>query len=196
MRTIVDRSGDVVAARLSRQRMTAELNDYFEEVVGLCPVHFGYHNSLRKCLDYNCDRHSDFAPWELYPNFKARFRFDPFTYCYSCGAPNDQPDNNFYQLPCHPFPVEMPCKWSHFVFRTIFVVWHRPDISPVLCEVTGAPPIGLEKFTAWATKDPSGTLAGEYFNGMRFFMAYCHMQTVEGGVFEHMIDMRAHAYYS
>ena len=185
MRAIVDQSQLVSHASESRKNLSAELNDYFEELKGYCPTHFG-RRILSHRVDFQCDRHNDYANRTRYPDFRNAFKFCAYTYCFACGAPNDSPDNNFFPLACHPFPVRGSCKWAHFVYRNILAVWHRLDVAPVLCEITGAPVRNLDNFTSWAKMGPSGSLAGEYFNGLRFFMEYCRTQTNEDGVLHHL----------
>lgn len=190
LRPSVDFSQDVLNARSARQRATEELNYYFEELRGYCPIHFGYHQELKRCTDWQCDRFDDFAEWTRYPNFKSHFRFAKYTYCYECGAPNNSGSKNYFALPVHkPFPLTDRCEWAHFVYRTIFAVWHRADISPVLCEGFDAPAHDLDRFAQWASHDPSDPLATQYFNGLAFFMAYCRGQTDVGGTLEHMSSL-------
>lgn len=190
LRPIVDLSLRVADARASRQRLSAELSYYFEELRGYCPIHFGYHEVLQQCSDWQCDKYNDWADWSLYKEFKQQFRFAKYTYCYDCRAPNNSEARNYFALSVHePFPLTKKCPWAHFVFRTIFVVWHRPDVSPALCEMFNAPLHDLDLFAKWASEDPSDNLATEYFNGLAFFMAYCRAQAQESGPLEHLMSM-------
>lgn len=123
MRRKLDRSGDVITARTSREAVSFELNDYFEALKGYCPVHFAAGDILKPCTSYECDKLSPQAEWANYTAFRRSFNFDNYTYCFSCGAPNDQESENYFVMDCHPMPYRGRCPWNHFLFKTIFILW-------------------------------------------------------------------------
>lgn len=190
MRAMVDRSGDVVAARASREAISLELNLYFEALKGFCPVHFGSAEVLKSCDSYECDRLNPQADWSRYQDFRRSFDFAKYTYCYRCGAPNDQESHNYFALECHPMPYPGGgCPWNHLIFKTIFVLWHRADLIGALCDDLDIKARSLDEFAAWATEDIGGNMSPHYYNGIRMFISYCRYQKRAGFALEALFSL-------
>jgi hypothetical protein len=173
--------------RTARQEKSCALSGFLSTVEGHCPVHFvtsagqlekhataasNGGSSFQSCpLGGSRDR----FPFTKYLEFKKKFTFEPYTYCYYCGSPQDQ--NGRREAPvCHLRPGVgfggKLCPWADFPFAVVFSIWHTKHFREEMMATFGLDKaMSDDEFAAWCNEEDAG--AGEYFKLLEVFMWFC-----------------------
>ena len=170
-------------AREGRLASTKELDKYMPALKGKCPYHFVLESKLIDD-DFPC------CPQEPkkigdYRDFKRSFTFERFTYCYSCGLPQDRNRNGEGPI-CHmdhDFQKPGPCPFGQFIFRTTFCLWQVPALREELVRDFGIqhPLETQEEFTEWAVDEQADQ--GRYHNCLEAFLWFCRRREQENPQF-------------
>lgn len=185
MPPMVDHSQGVRATIAGRQDMTKRLNTYMEALSRMCPTHFAGFDTLKDCATPSCDELNPRAEWAEYKRFKDHFQFARYTYCFFCGTPNDTASQDYFQPSCHLNVTPSSCRWKGFVFKTLFILWHRSDAARVeLFDRHGIPhSVTLDEFAQWAVEDLHDNSSPHYYNGLSLFVSFCDWTNIQEHAF-------------
>lgn len=90
------------------------MSNYLDALNGKCIIHFAAWDTLRDCTAFYCDAEFPVANWrDYYGPFKRAFTFEPYTYCFHCGTPNDKQCDNYFQPAAHMNISPSNCAWKH-----------------------------------------------------------------------------------
>ena len=130
----------VRAYALALEKKSQQLDRYLTAVEGKCPVHFAASGKLvthdTKTTFQTCHMKSgDTFPFDDgYRRFKRNFVFEPYTYCYYCGSPQDH-GHTYTASNCHSdFYSRGLCPWAHFTFVVVFSIWHDEGLKKEMVE--------------------------------------------------------------
>lgn len=172
-----NRSEDSSNATRARLNRTAELDRYMPLLQGKCPYHFVLEGELEVDHFPGCELEAELSSSSSgdFQAFKGSFLFKKFTYCFTCGMPQDKKMNG--EGPrchaAHNWAERKPCKFGSFIFRATFCIWQSEDLRQEMIKGLGVtePIAEQEEFTEWAKRDlPS---EGKYHNCLEVFLWFC-----------------------
>ncbi|KAH0825802.1 hypothetical protein J3R83DRAFT_8865 [Lanmaoa asiatica] len=159
-----------LALKEARLGHTKDLDRYMPVLKGKCPSHFATMAEI--VPDHPCDcPFADFGG--EYGMFKRAFVFQPFSYCFSCGMPQDRKRNGEGPL-CHAgVPYGKSCTFGPFIFRAVFCIWQNPQLRDRMRHDLGLtePLSDLEAFSGWANEEQRED--GKYHNCLEVFLWFC-----------------------
>lgn len=151
--------------------LTGIIDDVFPQLLASCPLHFAMQETI--CI---CKGRCNLIDMSQYQKFRNSFVFKRFTYCFSCGCPNDKKKSHYFPPPFHQvewYSRRTPCPYEHYLFKVIYALWSRDDLRPIFSAELGIGADTLEAFAEWAGQDDTSLLSREYFNGMTLMLWYC-----------------------
>lgn len=151
--------------------LTVIIDDVFPQLLGSCPIHFAMQGNLTNCGD-RCGL-IDMTGYQV---FRNSFTFEPFTYCFACGCPNDKARHHYFSPGFHQvewYKAKAKCPYAHYLFKAIYALWFRDDLRPSFCRALDIHADSEEEFTEWAIQDFTNLVDREYFNGMSLMLWYC-----------------------
>lgn len=158
-------------ARLGR---TKDLDRYMPALKGKCAYHFVTKAEIVPDHFPDCPNFTDSGG--EYDMFKREFVFERFSYCFSCGMPQDRNRNGEAPL-CHAgIPYGRGCTFGSFIFRAVFCIWQSPQLRDGMrrdLDVT-EPLSSCSAFADWAKKEQREH--GKYHNCLEVFLWFCDMQ--------------------
>lgn len=113
------RADDAASVKESRLSRTAKLDRFMPALKGACPYHFVADGWLVPDRYPKCDRSGALHNDKECRLFRQSFQFERFSYCFSCGLPQDRGHNGEGPL-CHSnhtFQKSAQCPFSHFIFK-------------------------------------------------------------------------------
>jgi hypothetical protein len=121
-----------------------------------------------------CPDDTFIVPGDWLRSVKSLFKFEPFTYCYNCGTPQD--NRGAREAPdCHrkwKYKSGQHCPWADFIFIAVWSIWNVPVRRDAFLLRFGLPPsTGYEEFAKWLVLEDA--LGGKYYNGLEMYVWYC-----------------------
>ncbi|KAF8119506.1 hypothetical protein EV363DRAFT_1187457 [Boletus edulis] len=165
------RAASSLAAKEARLSRTKDLDRYMLALKGKCAYHFATKAEI--VLDHFPDCPCFIDSGGEYNAFKREFVFEPFTYCFSCGLPQDRSRNG--EAPaCHAgIPYGRSCTFGSFIFRVVFCIWQNLQLRDSMrrdLRVTESLS-SWSMFADWAKRDERQR--GKYYNCLEAFLWFC-----------------------
>ncbi|KIK71885.1 hypothetical protein PAXRUDRAFT_29337 [Paxillus rubicundulus Ve08.2h10] len=171
-RSLVSRAKRVTDARQSRQVDTKKLDKYMTSLCDCCPtllVTMGKREPSH--FRSGCDAcKSGTIPQEDYAEFRKSFKFPRFSYCFTCGLPQDQGFNGKAPL-IHKDNVPgsgVKCSLGPMIFKVAYNVWHVISLQARLVQEVGAPTT-FSQYPKWLSLEQDG----HYTNVIQTFLWHC-----------------------
>lgn len=144
---------------------------------GKCPYHFVLEGKLEVDHFPGCQLEAELSssfPGDFHA-FKKSFVFQKYTYCYTCGMPQDRKMNGEGPR-CHAVHNWMqrgPCNFGSFIFRATFCIWQSERLRQEMIKGLGVtePIAQQEDFTQWAIRELYSE--GKYHNCLETFLWFC-----------------------
>ena len=158
-----------------RLQKSKRLDKFFIMIRGQCPIDFVIGGKLTSRQELRtCKLNGERFPLSDYRDFKKRFVFPPYTYCWNCAAPQDH-HGNAEAPECHwgfKFGKGLSCDWNDFPFVAVFCMWYTAAIQLQLKEAFQLPStMSFDSFVTWLmTEDVA---AGEYIKLIEVFLWFC-----------------------
>jgi len=177
MGNYADRAEKASSAKQARLDRTACLDRYMPCLKGKCAYHFVMAGTLVEDHFPDCEIERGFSQhgWRDYNKFRSSFRFQKYTYCYSCGMPQDR-NHNGEGPGCHgdrAFKKGGKCDFEHVIFKVAFCIWlDRSLMERMVAELGVREPVDtLEGFIQWANTE--NEREGKYCNFLEAFLWLC-----------------------
>jgi hypothetical protein len=164
------RSLNLAGDRLTKSSFLNTCMQRTRDQCGRCFVTSGRlltHRPFYECPDDGVEIPPDWL------TLKTLFTFQPFTYCWNCGTPQDRRGNK--ESPdCHrgwKFERRAECPWANFIYIAMWSLWHDPlHRANFLREFGLQPNMDYVQFEKWVVdEDIQG---GKYYNGLEVYMWY------------------------
>jgi hypothetical protein len=137
--------------------------------VGKCPLDFVRNGELLSHPPYvGCG--VDFP--DKWMEFKKKFRFTSYSYCFGCWLPQDKCRNG-EGVACHQgVPFGRSCPFADFIAIAVYGIWnHQETRAEMLNHFSLLETMSTEEFNAWARTED--TLSGEYVKALEVFIWFC-----------------------
>ena len=176
------RADEAVFDSDSQLTKTAMLDRFMPTLKGACPYHFVAEGTVVPEHFPKCGYSATLRDDTEYDLFKRSFQFERFSYCFSCGLPQDR-NHNKEGPACHSnytFTKSAPCPFAHFIFRASFLLWKKAETRSKMVEGLGIhePISTIKEFSNWATKEERGG----YHNCLEAFLWFCKEKEKENGL--------------
>jgi hypothetical protein len=153
---------------------SAKLDTFMLILQDTCPACFATSGQLVKHIPFRECPTEMIVPSAGWIAFKRSFRFVPYTYCFTCGLPQDR--GAIKESPdCHrcvSWGKGVICPWADYVFIVIWCIWHTPRLrSKLLTENGLSADITYDDFVEWAKEEDP--LEGEYYKALEVFIRFC-----------------------
>jgi len=180
--TIRQRAQSTMDYLQSRLAKSSRLDMFMTMVRGKCPIEFAATGRLLAHVPFRgCDRASVLLPPVGWLKYKRLFKFEPYTYCYFCGLPQDR-DQNGKAPDCHRSFRFIPgtiCDFADFTYLTVWTLWHTEASRVAMLANFGLPPLmDYQDFARWAVTEEM--MDGEYYKGLEVFIWYCERWLTSG----------------
>ncbi|KAI9459287.1 hypothetical protein HD554DRAFT_2041944 [Boletus coccyginus] len=167
------RAAGSLSAKGARLGRTKDLDRYMPVLKGKCAYHFITKAEIVADDFPDCPYFTDSSG--DYNVFKREFVFERFTYCFSCGMPQDR-NRNGEAPSCHAgIPYGRGCTFGSFIFRAVFCIWQNPQLRERMRLGLGLTDSlsSLGAFVDWAKKEQREE--GKYHNCLEAFLWFCDM---------------------
>lgn len=172
VRARVQRTNDWKQKRLNK---SATLDHFMTTFGGKCPVCLvtGSHLVPAHALFDDCSSAAA-IPRQGWLAFKRNFVFEKYSYCYSCGMPQDR-NFNGESPACHrtvPWGKGSFCPWSDFICLVLWSTWYSQDIRAEALQSFQLPEdLSFVNFCDWVNAEDKQS--GCYYNGLEVFLWFC-----------------------
>ncbi|KAH0826847.1 hypothetical protein J3R83DRAFT_4380 [Lanmaoa asiatica] len=159
----------------SRLARTAKLDKYVPIMNGRCVDHLVFHRKLAK-EHFPAPCHDESSSG--YKEFRLRFKFCPFTYCFVCGLPQDQNWNGEGPR-CHRLFTpggQQKCPFGNIIFKTAFVLGLADELRQQLCRELQLTGNSFEEYLDWVVSEER---EGQYHNAIEAFLWLCESLEAE-----------------